>query len=160
MWTDFQITKAKRGSSVALRTAYRTRAQAEILDFLKASSGKHFTAAEIWDHFSKEDHPIGTATVYRQLEKFVEDGIVRKYVLGPGECACYAYAEDLGCATHFHCKCERCGRLIHLDCDELQEIRAHLQEHHGFAWNTGKTVFYGICDRCQEGTEGHREEKQ
>ena len=135
---------------MAGRTTYRTRAREDVLNYLKTAPGKHFTAAEIRDHFAAENNPIGTATIYRQLEKFVEDGIVRKFILGPGECACYAFAEDRQCGSHFHCKCEVCGKLIHMDCDELREIQTHLLECHGFIWDTGKTVFYGVCDQCRD----------
>ncbi len=135
---------------MAGKTGYRTRAQEELLAFLKASPGRHHTAAEIKEHFDTLNKPIGTATIYRQLERFVDEGSIQKYVLGPGDSACYAYVEDQQCASHFHCKCDLCGRLIHLDCDELREIQTHLLEHHGFAWNTGKTVFYGICDQCRK----------
>lgn len=133
------------------KTTYRTRAQRELLDYLKTKPGKHFTAAEIRKHFTDQGNPIGTATIYRQLERFVDEGSIRKYILGPGESACYAYDGNQDCISHFHCVCETCGRLIHLKCDELRMIRAHLLEHHGFTWDAGKTVFYGICDQCREG---------
>lgn len=132
------------------RTTYRTRAQEELLTYLKANPGQHYTAAELKEHFDGQETPISTATIYRQLERFVQDGSVRKYIVGPGECACYAYVGESDCEPHFHCKCEACGRLIHLDCEELREIRSHLLEHHGFAWDTGKTVFYGTCDQCRK----------
>ena len=135
---------------MAKRSSYRTRAQEKLLDYLKTTPGQHHTAAEIKEHFSFEEKPIGMATIYRQLERFVDEGMIRKYILGPGDSACYAYTEDQQCASHFHCKCEACGRLIHLDCEELREIQAHLLEHHGFSWDAGKTVFYGICDQCRE----------
>lgn len=135
---------------MANKTTYRTRAQEELLAFLKKSPGRHHTAAEIKEHFAQQEASIGTATIYRQLERFVEEGSVRKYVIGPGDPVCYAYVEDQQCASHFHCKCEVCGKLIHLDCDELREIRTHLLEDHGFAWDTTKTVFYGICDQCRK----------
>lgn len=135
---------------MAERAPYQTRAQKEILDYLKSAPGKHFTVAEIRDHFSGENRPIGTATIYRQLERFVGEGSVRRFVLGPGESTCYAFTGDRNCALHFHCKCEKCGMLIHLDCSELREIQAHLQEHHGFIWDTGKTMFYGICSQCRD----------
>ncbi len=134
---------------MAVRTTYQTRAQKEILNLLKTAPGKHFTAAEIKNRLAAENKSIGTATIYRQLERFVEEGSIRKYVLGPGECACYAYSEDQQCTSHFHCICEVCGKLIHMECSELREIQAHLLERHGFAWNTGKTVFYGICEQCR-----------
>lgn len=135
---------------MAGKTTYKTRAQDELLSFLKAAPGEHYTASEIREYFAEQKHPIGTATIYRQLEHFVNEGCVRKYLVGPGECACYAYTEDQQCESHFHCRCDVCGRLIHLDCEELQEIQAHLLERHGFAWNAGKTVFYGVCDQCRK----------
>ena len=135
---------------MADRANYRTRAREELLNYLKSAPGRHHTAAEIRDHFSTQEHPIGTATIYRQLESFVDEGSVRKYILGPGESACYAYAGNPECASHFHCKCEICGKLIHLDCDELRAIRAHLLEDHDFSWDIGKTVFYGICGQCRD----------
>ena len=134
---------------MAGRTPYQTRAQRELLDYLKAVPGRHFTVAEIKEHFIGDNNPIGTATIYRQMERFVEEGSVRKFVLGPGERACYAFAGDCNCASHFHCKCEKCGTLIHMDCKELCDIRDHLQEYYGFIWDAGKTVFYGICDQCR-----------
>ena len=136
---------------VAGKTGYRTKAQAELLAYLQATPGVHHTANELKEHFAAEGTPIGTATIYRRLEQFVDEGKIRKYVIGTGDSACYTYEEETShCAEHFHCKCERCDRLIHLDCDELNEIRTHLLAHHGFAWNAGKTVFYGICEQCRK----------
>ncbi len=136
---------------MAGKTGYRTRAQEELLAYLKATPGVHHTAAELKEHFTGEGTPIGTATIYRQLERFVDEGHIQKYFIGAGESACYAFVDSTpACSSHFHCKCERCGCLIHLDCDELRDIRTHLLEHHGFAWDTGRTVFYGLCDRCRE----------
>ncbi len=129
---------------------YRTRHQAEILQYLQSTRGMHHTAAQIKDHFAGEQKNIGTATIYRQLERMVEEGSVRRYLLETGDSACYEYVgESPACSNHFHCKCEQCGRLIHLDCDELQELQQHLLSHHGFQWNTGKTVFYGVCEQCR-----------
>ena len=134
---------------MASKSTYRTRAQEELLAFLKTTPGQHYTPAEIKEHFTREQNPIGTATIYRQLERFVQEDRVRRYVVGPGDCACYAYVEDQQCDAHFHCMCDICGRLIHLDCNGLREIQTHLLEHHGFAWDFGKTVFYGICEQCR-----------
>lgn len=132
-----------------MKGAYHTRQQDELLDYLREHPGAHYTAAQIRDHFSRQEKPIGTATIYRRLERFVEEGTVRKYLLDTGDSACYEYvAQREECALHFHCKCEKCGKLIHLNCDELNELKEHLLSCHGFAWNSGKTVFYGVCGEC------------
>ena len=134
-----------------MRPGYHTKQQDELLLFLKAHQGTHLTAAQIRDELVRTGKPISTATIYRQMERFAEEGIVRKYLLETGDSACYEYAGEQApaCSSHFHCKCEKCGRLIHMDCDALREISHHLMEDHGFAWDSGKTVFYGICDQCQ-----------
>ena len=137
--------------ALAAKTGHRTRAQEELLAYLQSTPGVHHSAAELKEHFENEGSAIGTATIYRQLERFVDEGRVKKYIIGPGESACYAFENEAqGCSSHFHCKCRQCGRLIHLDCDELREIQAHLLEHHGFEWDAGKTVFYGLCRQCRE----------
>ncbi len=135
---------------MAGKNGYRTRAREKLLAYLKATPGVHHTAAELREHFKETGTPIGTATVYRQLERFVNENLILKYTVDGGS-ACYAFeGYSEACVSHFHCKCERCGCLIHLDCEELREIRAHLLAHHGFAWDAGKTVFYGLCDQCRE----------
>ena len=138
---------------MAGKAQYRTRQGDELLQYLKSCPGMHLTAAQIRAHLEAAGTPLGMATVYRHMDKLVQDGLARRYTLDAGDGACYEYvgedpAQD--CTAHFHCKCERCGALIHLDCDELQAIHAHLLSHHGFAWNAGKTVFYGICQRCRD----------
>lgn len=133
-----------------MKSSYHTRQQDDLLEYLISSVGEHHTAAQIKEHFDTCEKRIGTATIYRRLERLVEEGSVRKYILETGESACYEYiGSQNACAKHFHCKCEKCGRLIHLDCEELQFIRSHLLEHHGFDWNAGRTVFYGVCADCR-----------
>ena len=80
----------------------------------------------------------------------VADGTVRKYLLETGDSACYEYVGERkqACAAHFHCKCEKCGTLIHLHCDELSEIGKHLYNEHHFKLDPKRTVFYGLCENC------------
>ena len=134
-----------------MRETYRTRQQEELRRILEQTPGVHYTAAQIHELMVQQGQAIGLATIYRHLDRMVTDGVVRKYQLETNDGACYEYVGHHDeCCTHFHCKCEQCGRLIHLDCDELRSIQEHIREHHGFTWNTGKTVFYGICDQCRQ----------
>ena len=50
---------------MAGKATYRTRAQKELLTYLRSTPGRHHTAAEIRDHFTHQDRPIATATIYR-----------------------------------------------------------------------------------------------
>lgn len=134
-----------------MRETYRTRQQEELRRILEQSPGMHYTAAQLHRLVAENGQTIAMATIYRRLEQLVDEGLVRKYMLETGDSACYEYVgQHQDCSAHFHCKCEQCGRLIHLNCDELQGIREHILKEHGFSWNTGKTVFYGICDQCRQ----------
>jgi Fur family ferric uptake transcriptional regulator len=104
--------------------------------------------SEIARHFINEGAAIGQTTIYRQLEKLVSLGKIRKYTHGEGDGSCYQYVANAACVEHFHLKCEDCGELIHLDCAFLDEIEQHLLTEHEFQVNALKTVFYGKCGKC------------
>ena len=136
-----------------MKTVYKTKQQDLILSYLKGTNGAHFTADDVKRHFASRDCTLGTATIYRQLEKFVADGVVVKYVIDEKSAACFQYVQG-ECArgeaekNHFHIKCEKCGKLIHLDCGELEHLQTHLRENHGISINPFRTVFYGTCADC------------
>ena len=89
------------------------------------------------------------ATVYRQLEKLERQGSVHKVTTDEG--AYYQFCTH-GCASDCCLfKCERCGRIVHLDCHQLAPLYEHLEHEHGFSINPRKTMFYGLCRECQEG---------
>jgi Fur family ferric uptake transcriptional regulator len=108
----------------------------------------HVTVHQLVRHFEHEEAGIGQTTIYRHLEKLAADGKIRKYVLNEGKSACYQYAGKDACHEHFHLTCEKCGSLIHLECNLLDEIQEHLLREHGFQINKLKIVFYGTCGKC------------
>ena len=135
-------------------SSYKTKQRGLLLACLENARDAHMTAADVCDWCRKNGAPVGQSTVYRQLERLVEEGLVRKYVTGEPGPACFAYA---GAERHaeggacFHCRCEKCGKLIHLHCRELAGIGEHLSEKHGFRIDPMRTVFYGLCDECRGG---------
>lgn len=129
---------------------YKTKQQDLLLSCFKAMKHRHFTTEDVLAYFKKNDISIGIATIYRQIEKFVTAGIVQKYFLGDQDAACFEYVgEDCHkMANHFHLKCEKCGKLIHLECHDLEMLSFHLKSEHGFALDAFRTVFYGLCEGC------------
>lgn len=134
------------------KAAYKTKQQDLLLSYLNEMKGQHFTADDVHNHFEQKNISIGIATIYRQLEKLVADGKIQKYFIDEHSAACFEYSgEDCKTdETHFHLKCEKCGKLFHLECEELSELGRHLQKSHGFTLNPYRTVFYGICEQCMK----------
>ena len=134
---------------------YKTKQSNEILSCLQSFRGNHITVQMILHYFSEQGKNIGIATVYRQLDKLEQEGLVRKFISDGKNGACYQLiGEDChDNVNHYHLKCERCGKLIHLHCDTLDSLEEHILAQHGFGVNPLKTVFYGICKECAEKNE-------
>lgn len=130
---------------------YKTRQKEKILNFLKENSDRHVTAAEIISYLSRGNESVGSATVYRYLDKLVSSDTVRKYYLDEKTGACYQFSgNNQECHEHFHLKCVGCGRLYHIDCSYMKSLSGHIFEHHGFKVDNSKTVLYGKCDECEK----------
>ena len=141
------------------RPKYKTKQRDQLLAYLETVPGRHITAGDVCEAFRQDGAPIGQSTVYRQLESLVGEGILNKYIIDEKSPACFEYvrsASHEGPGTCFHCKCEQCGKLIHLHCEELEEIRSHLQGEHGFRLDPRRTVFYGLCEACQRAEDASR----
>ena len=130
---------------------YRTRQREEIIEYMENAGGEHITVSDLCEYFRTKGKSIGQTTVYRQLERLMEEGRVNKYILDESSSACFEYIESDGKCHHpscYHMKCEKCGKLYHLDCHEIEDLTRHLEEHHGFKVDPFRTVFYGVCAEC------------
>jgi len=139
---------------------YHTKQYEKLLNYLKSIPGKHFTAQELCSHFSATGEPIGLATIYRQLERMLESGLVQKYII-EGSSACFEFIGSHGHLREencFHCKCILCGRLIHLECEEILQLQNHILKKHNFTLDTSRTVFYGTCVECSLSQKTESEE--
>ena len=135
------------------KAPYKTKQMTELLTYLKSVQGSHITVSDISSYFQKKGIAVGTTTIYRHLEKMVQEGVVAKYVVDGTTSACFEYTgeqdreEKTAC---YHCKCEKCGKLIHLQCNEVEILKQHMMEHHSFDMDPLRTVFYGICSECRK----------
>lgn len=125
---------------------YQTKQSKQVLAFLQERAGEHTTAQEVCDYFKKQEEPISAATVYRQLDRLAQEGELLKFTTDSA--VCYEF-QPSDVQAPIHCKCEVCGDLLHLVCDEFQELEQHISNHHQFKISSQKTVLYGVCEACQ-----------
>ena len=138
------------------RTRYKTRQRDLLQEYLETVPGVHITVQDVCSHFHEIGVPIGQTTVYRQLERMVDEGLVNKYIVDSHSPACFEYLpghREKKTQPCFHCKCEKCGQLIHLHCDEMIGFQKHLLEQHAFTLDPKRTVFYGLCEGCRKAEE-------
>ena len=134
--------------------SYVTKQYQAVLQCLEARDSAAFTAAELTEDLRLAGHPVGLATVYRQLDKLETAGVVHKVPTEEGALyqRCPHPAADHGC---FLLRCESCGRILHLDCPQLEELYRHLETSHHFRIDPRRTVLTGRCQHCLEQEESH-----
>ena len=129
---------------------YETKQSRLVCEYLKANAERHFSAEDVYFALLNEGGKIGRTTVYRQLDRLVIEGKVRKFSVGDNEPCCYQFADCDHCHNHYHLKCSGCGKLIHTECDFLDKLSAHIFQDHEFKIDGSKTVLYGICNECSK----------
>ena len=129
---------------------YHTKNKTRILNCLIANKDKHLTIEEI-DGLLNGQVPL--ASIYRNIDDLVNEGTIRKFVVDRNNSACYQFVGDGSEHNHFHLLCSKCGKLIHLECDEVEHLIAHINEEHGFKVDISKVTLYGLCPDCQKGEQ-------
>ena len=128
---------------------YTTKHGKALLSYLASVSDTFVTAAQIAAQLQKQQIEISRPTVYRQLEKLVAAGQVRKYLFADSSVAVFQYAAQNDSAqSGCHLKCEVCEGVFNLQCNEIDHISQHILESHAFQVNDRQTVFYGRCKTC------------
>lgn len=128
------------------RKDYHTRSGEAVRTLMLRSGDCHLTAEDVHRRLSEEGLSLGLTTVYRQLDRLVAEGTVRK-ISGDRFGSCYQLAGS-GCADHYHAVCTVCGALLHLQCEQTRELFRHITEEHGFTIDPARTVLYGTCRSC------------
>ncbi|WFR56745.1 transcriptional repressor [Anaerocolumna sp. AGMB13025] len=128
---------------------YRTKSRDRILMFFKNHKEQTVSAARLHEYLQEQDNKVNLATIYRNLDRMTEDGVLIKYMDSQEDKAVYQYIGDNdNCHEHLHMKCMKCGKVTHLECSFMKEIMEHLQLQHKFALQCRKSILYGLCDNC------------
>lgn len=140
-------------SAPSRSSSYQTLARQLILQCLGENSESTATAEDIEVFLAGKEQKINRATVYRNLERLVSEGLVLKFPSDKGRKSCYQLAEThehgSDCHDHLHLKCSECGKVIHLDCHFMDEFSEHIQNEHGFSMNFENSIINGLCDDCR-----------
>ena len=134
---------------MARSDGYNTKTRQLILDYLINNRQHAVSASNILAHLEEQGAAPNPTTVYRYLDKLAGEQRVMKYVADKGEKAVIQYVDEgRHCREHLHLKCTGCGRIYHLDCRFMDEVRAHLMAEHGFTLQCEGSVLYGLCRSC------------
>ena len=123
--------------------SYNTKQKDKILEIIQKQE-KQFTVKDIYNDLNKE---IGLTTIYRLIDNLVDTKRLNKYI-GKDNITYYEYLEKCDNNNHFFLKCDKCGRLIHIDCDCIIDLYNHILKKHNFIPNKDNIIINGICNNC------------
>ncbi len=135
---------------ITARGLRATPARCRIVSLL-LDTHEHYTPEEMLEELRKRGEPMSIATLYQNLAKLSEAGVIGRFV-GPDGVSRYDAVTD----PHHHLVCEVCGRMV--DVRVAGPVEALVPEPifpedmgvlDRWQVRSRKVEFTGICPDCQ-----------
>lgn len=126
-----------------MRSSYKTVQKEKIIEVIK-NYNHDFTINDIYNSL---DNQVGLTTIYRMINKLIDEGMVSKLV-NDNKDTYYQYLGKCEHNNHFYLKCDKCGNLEHVDCDCIIDLYNHINQKHQFMINKNKIIINGLCNKC------------
>lgn len=118
-----------------------------ILESILAYPETHFSAEQLFE-FIKDRYPfIGIATVFRSLPLLERVGVISK-VSFEDKASLYELSVP-GEHHHHHLVCAKCGRIIEMEIDLLDQLEEIINTRYDFQILDHRLDFFGHCSDCQ-----------
>ncbi|MBQ4232689.1 MAG: transcriptional repressor [Lachnospiraceae bacterium] len=133
-----------------MKNEYKTKTRQLILDFLNEHTESCFTAADIYKNINESDGSINRATVYRNLDRLCQQGILLKFKDNDSDASLFRYSGDHEhCDSHMHAQCSDCGKLFHIEGEFARKFEEEVKTAYGIDVDPKKTIIVGKCDDCK-----------
>jgi len=131
------------------KNTYSTSQKKAILTFLQIHKDDFLTVDEIKEGILTKGFNLSIVTIYRFLDKLIENNEVVKVSNPDDKKHIYRYiALDNNDLSNGKMICLNCGKILPLECTLLSEFYEHVQKEHGCELDYKKTVLYCICPDC------------
>lgn len=121
-----------------------TEARRAVVQVMQASS-RAMTPIQVYDAARQRDPHLGLVTVYRTLEKLEQLNLIQRVHQEHG---CQAFMRS-GRGHQHLILCERCGRAVHFEGDNLEELFARIGQQTGFEVKDHWLQASGLCADCK-----------
>lgn len=104
----------------------------------------HPSAEQVYDCVSAEHPTISKATVYRNLNSLVEDGLLQKIAM-----PCEADRFDDTVEEHYHLRCLGCNQVMDLPMEYQRELNEKAAQNSECTIEAHNLLFIGWCKHCK-----------
>jgi Fur family ferric uptake transcriptional regulator len=131
-------------SGIERKLNQRSTEQRQLIkDILEHADG-HLDADEIYGQARRHSPSISLSTVYRNLQRFKELGLVDEHQFGNRRCY-----EMTSQNKHHHLVCLGCGRVFEFRCPVTGRLKSRIIKEEGFRVTEAEVRLTGYCPECQ-----------
>ncbi len=120
----------------------------QVLRVLLDNKDKHLSAEDVYNLVKQRVPDVGLATVYRTLELFSNFNIVQSVDFGDGRKRYEFSAENNDGHRHHHLICIKCGKIIEMNEDLLEDLEKRVNGYYDFTISNHELKIYGMCRDC------------
>lgn len=122
---------------------YQTSQKNAIFEWLMGVK-THPSAQEVYEGVKEKLPNIGVATVYRNLDKLVEEGKIKEFDFGENK-----KRYDGTVHSHQHFVCTQCGRVIDMELSKLLNIEETVEKVQCHSVESYELELRGVCSSCR-----------
>lgn len=124
----------------------KTKYRVSIIELLSKTE-KLLSAQDIHKTLIKQKIRINLSTVYRTVDKLVENKIINKVNLENETHAMYEYNRH---KHHHFLICQNCNKIVPIYECPIEDYESKLKAESGFEIIGHRIEFYGICEDCKK----------
>lgn len=123
-----------------------TPSKQSLIQLFLDNQNRHIPLRQVQDHIVGQLPGVDRTTVYRNLEKFVQIGVIQELDL-PTKGKVYQFIFEK--TVHHYYICKSCGKMNKGDENLFDKIEKALKDIHDFSKANLSVVFYGLCSKCE-----------
>ena len=123
----------------------RNTKQKDIIFNILKKDRTHPTIQEIYQKVKEYDSSIGQATVYRNVNKLIEEGKLIKIPTSN-----YGFRYDVYYSSHCHLICKKCSRIFDIYDDSYYENFKGIESKYSIKIDNATILFDGVCEECND----------
>jgi Fur family transcriptional regulator, peroxide stress response regulator len=105
----------------------------------------HPSPEAVYELVKRQIPSISLATVYKNIHRFVEHGVIREVSLHHGSARL-----ETNMAPHHHLVCLKCRAMVDLPADDVEPVRMKKRAPKGFRIHRYSIEILGLCPNCAE----------
>jgi len=107
----------------------------------------HFDVDELFLRLRNKRKRVSKASLYRTIPLLIESGLIKEVYFEDGH---LHYEHIYGHKDHSHLRCNRCGRIIEFDDDEIVTLQKRIGGKYNFAVTAHRFELIGYCPQCAQ----------